>query len=682
MPGRPSAWPRCPNSEPVIIGDFEVLETLGFGGSGVVYKARNMTLGRVVALKQIRCSPSEDASDTEQILAEARMMASINSDHVVTVYQAKVIDGQPTLEMEFMEGGALDRTLEAGLPLEEALSVIQQLLAGLDAIHAAGLVHRDIKPGNLLSNGRGRYKIADFGISVVAGHRPTLRAGTTQYVAPEVLRPPHQFDQRADLYAAGMTAYEVVLGAPRFREVFAELFQGGGPAADHRWFNWACDPEVESAPLSQLVPGVPAAVSEIVRRLMTKDPDRRLGSAREALDLLAGAAPGGTRVLPALQPAPIPRRGIQPASPPQPPPLPPTKKRGLVPLLVGGLVLCISLIVLVLLLSRGGGRIDVRVDSDPSGAWLERPGGRVRTPFTFQQVEVGSKHELTLKRPGFEDLTVTFEPKSGETAVRFPMKPRCATATRADAPLRVRLDGMPLASVEPIAALAFVGVVGPDCPAEVVIKQGEPITISDGQGEALGDPVASSGEAAIGEIVPRLRIQRLVSLLTAGVAAGAAGTEVQVAVTQPGASPPSPDPSFRVSVSAEQTMTYWIRPAHERLLLLELSPTGELYVVFPASFAPDFQPRPNLVVAGQWLQMPPIKPTPPLGRELLVAISFDARAQPALLERDYPGLWTSLPGRDFRKYQGDGALAFAEKLVARLAGPGWSGAVTTFTLER
>ena len=647
------------------------------------------------------------------------MMASINSEHVVTVYQAQIIDGQPTLEMEFMEGGALDRALEQGLPLAEAVAVVQQLLAGLQDIHAAGLVHRDIKPGNVLSNGRGRYKIADFGISVVSGNRPTLRAGTTQYVAPEVLRPPHHFDQRADLYGAGMTAYEIILGAPRFREVFAELFEGGGPAADHRWFNWACDPEVEATPLMTLVPGVPVGISEVVRRLMAKDPAQRLATAGEALVVLSGAQRGATRALPSLDGAAEARPLWRPSQAPPgagqfpgapapagPPPKAPAAagkgKGGLsATLLAGGavsfligVIVLITIGVIVLMLVRSS-PMDVKVDTEPSGAWLVRGERRDRTPYTFQQLEPGSKQEVTFKRPGFEDRTATLEVASGETTQRFGLKPLCVKAPEDVVPLRVRPEGLDLASEDQLAELQFAKVVGPGCDADVIVKRADEATsVTDGAGKAFVQPIRSTGEAAIGEVIKCVQGRYIQARLMARARQGAPGMEVQVATREPRprsigcdldqASGPVPKGSFRVG----EDLAYWARSAHQRLAVLDLTPHGEIFVVFPFSVKAFLETTEyrgcDSVTPGRWIAFPPgqvdSKVDPPAGRDVVIGISFDSAAAVGQLESDYAGVWSPPTNGNNRRYAGDEARAFAEKLAERMSGPGWSGAVATFDI--
>jgi len=268
------------------LGDFEILKTLGSGGGAVVFQARNIPLNRIVALKQITFPPGKEGTRLqERFVQEARAMAAVKSDHVVTVYSVQTLDGHPTLEMEYMPGGSLEDVVAQRRPgVDEAVDILQQVLKGLSAIHGAGLIHRDIKPGNILRDEEGRYKIGDFGISILSGSNPTIAAGTAQYVAPEAIVPPYRFDHRADLYSLGMTAYEVLLGEELFQRQFVEVFSGGGVVSDHKWLNWAIDVHSRAKPVHLLVPEIPEPVSRVVEGLMEKDPECRYGSARAALD--------------------------------------------------------------------------------------------------------------------------------------------------------------------------------------------------------------------------------------------------------------------------------------------------------------------------------------------------------------------------------------------------------------
>jgi len=268
------------------IGPFEILATIGGGGSGIVYKARNQTLGRVVAIKQLHKSVNEGDRLFTRFQREARIMASVRSPHVVTVYSFQIIDGRPLLEMECLEHGSLETLITASAqPFYRVLAVVEDLLAGLQALHEAGVVHRDVKPGNVLQDEGGRYKLTDFGISTVeSGGKATLEAATIRYLAPECVAEQPVCDARSDLYSVGMLAYELLLGSDGLREAFARLTPIAAFAP--RWLEWIRDTTQDAASLHTLRPDIPVPVSHFIARLMAKDRDVRFVSADAALRAL------------------------------------------------------------------------------------------------------------------------------------------------------------------------------------------------------------------------------------------------------------------------------------------------------------------------------------------------------------------------------------------------------------
>jgi serine/threonine protein kinase len=268
------------------IGPFEILATIGGGGSGIVYKARNQTLGRIVAIKQLHKAAHEGDRLFNRFQREARIMASVRSPHVVTVYSFQMIDGKPLLEMECLEHGSLENLLaSAPVPFYRMLEVVEDILTGLQALHDAGVVHRDVKPGNILEDEGGRYKLTDFGISMVeSGGKATLEAATIRYLAPESAAEPPIADARSDLYSVGMVAYELLLGHDGFREAFASLTPIAAFAP--RWLQWMKDTTLEAPSIHTLRPDIPVPVSQFVARLMAKDPELRYGSADAALQAL------------------------------------------------------------------------------------------------------------------------------------------------------------------------------------------------------------------------------------------------------------------------------------------------------------------------------------------------------------------------------------------------------------
>lgn len=200
---------------------LEVLELLGQGGMGAVYKVRQRMLDRMVALKILPSEISRDPTFAERFTREARALAKLTHPNIVTVYEFGEMDGLYYLLMEFVDGVNLRQSIQAeSLRPAEALAVISQICGALQYAHDEGVVHRDIKPENVLLDTRGQVKIADFGLAKLLGLSPievTLTAthqvmGTFHYMAPEQLERPLEVDHRADIYSLGVVFYELLTG--------------------------------------------------------------------------------------------------------------------------------------------------------------------------------------------------------------------------------------------------------------------------------------------------------------------------------------------------------------------------------------------------------------------------------------------------------------------------------------
>lgn len=201
--------------------DLEILELVGRGGMGVVYKARQKQLNRLVALKILAPKVGQDPAFSERFAREARAMAILNHPHIVAVYDFGQSDGLYYFLMEYVDGLNLRRLLESGkLAPEEALAIVPQICDALQYAHDHGVVHRDIKPENLLLDKEGRIKIADFGIAKLVDREAselTLTGagqimGTPQYMAPEQIEHPLSVDHRADIYSLGVVFYQMLTG--------------------------------------------------------------------------------------------------------------------------------------------------------------------------------------------------------------------------------------------------------------------------------------------------------------------------------------------------------------------------------------------------------------------------------------------------------------------------------------
>jgi tRNA A-37 threonylcarbamoyl transferase component Bud32 len=200
---------------------LEIVEVIGHGGMGVVYKARQPRLDRFVALKILPQSLAADAAFAERFHREARVLARLNHPNIVTVHDFGQSGGFFYLLMEFVDGVNLRQAMQAGrFSPQQALFLVPKICEALQFAHEEGILHRDIKPENILLDGRGRVKIADFGIAKLVGEAKEnitltasgLAVGTPHYMAPEQLEHPQDVDQRADIYSLGVVFYEMLTG--------------------------------------------------------------------------------------------------------------------------------------------------------------------------------------------------------------------------------------------------------------------------------------------------------------------------------------------------------------------------------------------------------------------------------------------------------------------------------------
>jgi serine/threonine protein kinase len=260
--------------------NFELLETLGVGGMGSVYKARDTRLDRFVALKILRKELSADPAEARRLEQEARATAAINDPHVVQVFSSGTDHGQFYLVMELVDFGSLDDLMaQHGRLLEaEILETGLQVAKGLKAAHEKGLIHRDIKPGNILFGSEHAAKIGDFGLAVAAGQNAESQNeiwGTPYYVAPERLNNEPE-DFRSDIYSLGATLYHAIAGRPPI--------EGETNSA-------SALRDLKNNPLSlaEAAPGLRRETVRTLDRMVAPDPNARFASYDELIDHLAGA---------------------------------------------------------------------------------------------------------------------------------------------------------------------------------------------------------------------------------------------------------------------------------------------------------------------------------------------------------------------------------------------------------
>ena len=223
----PTVAPRMRPAAPYLeslaaqLPQLEILEHLGQGGMGVVYKARQRHLNRVVAVKILPPSLGEASAFTERFTREAQALAQLNHPNIVQVYDFGQTDEFFYFVMEYVEGSNLRALIRDGkLKPEETLKIVPQICEALQFAHDQGIVHRDIKPENILIDKKGRVKIADFGLAKLLGRAPDELSltgsgqlmGTLGYMAPEQLRQSNAVDHRADIYSLGVVFYEMLTG--------------------------------------------------------------------------------------------------------------------------------------------------------------------------------------------------------------------------------------------------------------------------------------------------------------------------------------------------------------------------------------------------------------------------------------------------------------------------------------
>lgn len=260
--------------------NFALLETLGVGGMGSVYKARDTRLNRFVALKILRPELSTDPAEIRRLEQEARATAVVNDPHVVQVFSSGTDHGQFYLVMELVDQGSLDdRMAEQGRLAEaQVLETGIQVARGLRAAHEKGLIHRDIKPGNILFSSEQTAKIGDFGLAVAAGQDAETQNeiwGTPYYVAPERLNHEPE-DFRSDIYSLGATLYHAIAGRPPF--------EGETNSA-------TALRDLKNQPLSLAAsaPGLRRETVRVINRMVAPDPQRRFASYDELIDSLEKA---------------------------------------------------------------------------------------------------------------------------------------------------------------------------------------------------------------------------------------------------------------------------------------------------------------------------------------------------------------------------------------------------------
>src|SRR5579872_1017739 len=283
------------------IGDYQIIGILGAGGMGKVYKVKNVISDRVDALKVLLPNLADDPELADRFIREIKVLASLNHPNIAGLRTAFRLENQLLMVMEYVEGTSLDERCKAGrIPMEDAISYIQQALAALGYAHKHGVIHRDIKPANMMLTPDGVVKLMDFGIAKSKTDKKLTQTGTTMgslfYMSAEQVQG-NELDGRSDLYSMGVSLYEMVTGS--------RPFQGKSD------FDIMIA-QLQQAPLPpmQMMPDLPKALNDIIMISLEKEPAKRfqtaeafasaLGSIGGALNATPVQSAGGTSLTPTV----------------------------------------------------------------------------------------------------------------------------------------------------------------------------------------------------------------------------------------------------------------------------------------------------------------------------------------------------------------------------------------------
>lgn len=256
-----------------VINRYEIIAKIGSGGMADVYKAKDHVLNRLVAIKVLKQEYSTDATFVKKFRVEAQSAAGLSHPNIVSVYDVGEDDGVYFIVMELVQGITLKNYIDmkGKLDIREALNISVQIASGLSAAHENRIIHRDIKPQNIIMSRDGKVKVTDFGIAKVADSTTvtTTAAGTVHYISPEQARGGYS-DERSDIYSLGITMYEMVTGRVPF-----EGETNVAVALMHI--------QSEMVPPRKLEPSIPVSFEKIILKCTQKKPERRYASAKELI---------------------------------------------------------------------------------------------------------------------------------------------------------------------------------------------------------------------------------------------------------------------------------------------------------------------------------------------------------------------------------------------------------------
>jgi len=259
------------------ISHYEILQKLGEGGMGVVYKAQDTKLDRLVALKFLPPHISASSEDKARFVQEAKAAAALNHVNICTIYSIEEVGGEVFIAMEYVNGKTLREKIRSGInDHNAAIDYAVQIAAALQEAHSKNIVHRDIKSDNILVNSKNQIKVMDFGLAKLRGGLALTKAGaavgTIVYMSPEQIQG-LEVDHRSDLWSFGVVLYEMLTGQPPFAGEHE-------PAIMYEILN------VDPNAIRTMDHDVPEHLQVLVSRLLQKSPDKRISSAAEIIQLL------------------------------------------------------------------------------------------------------------------------------------------------------------------------------------------------------------------------------------------------------------------------------------------------------------------------------------------------------------------------------------------------------------
>lgn len=260
---------------------YKILEKIGAGSYATVYRARDLELGREVAIKQMHDEYLQDPARLDRYWQEAQLLASFQHPNIVTIYD--IVRDRGWLIMELMQGNLAERLQGKQMDLRALRSMLAQVLRALKYLHSQGVIHGDVKPGNLMLDQRKRVKLGDFGLARRASdEQGSLLKGTTKYMAPEMVSEDFgDVGPASDLYSLGFSAYELMCG-PNFDQLFPGL-NAFGRNRQIAWMMWHAAADRKLPEISRVLDGVPPDIAQVVQKLTQKDQALRYKSADEAL---------------------------------------------------------------------------------------------------------------------------------------------------------------------------------------------------------------------------------------------------------------------------------------------------------------------------------------------------------------------------------------------------------------